>query len=169
MQRAAGLAHDDAPGARLNKFDALLVQTSTSVDAVLIAEMLSLFEDAHWTDPTSLELFRRTVDRLRTLRILQIVTFRPEFDPPWIGRPYVTALTINRLAYNQSLALYNPAVASSARDALRPRQSRDGLVLSRIGLMGARSPATRRTSASHPFVVSTAVIASLILDQASSN
>jgi predicted ATPase len=30
------------------------------------------------------------------LRVLLIVTFRPEFDPPWIGRPYVTALTLNR-------------------------------------------------------------------------
>jgi len=60
--------------------------------------VLMIFEDAHWADPTSLEAFGRIVDRLRTLRALLIVTFRPEFDPPWIGRPYVTALTINRLA-----------------------------------------------------------------------
>jgi hypothetical protein len=56
------------------------------------------FEDAHWADPTSLEVFSRVVDRLRNFRVLLIVTFRPEFDPPWIGRPYVTALTLNRLA-----------------------------------------------------------------------
>jgi class 3 adenylate cyclase len=134
MQRAAELAHDDTPGARLDKLDALLAQTATSIEhTALIAEMLSLpndgrypavdlvpqerrqrtlqalvwqlealtrsapvlmiFEDAHWTDPTSLELFSRTVDRLRTLRVLLIVTFRPEFEPPWIGRPYVTPLT----------------------------------------------------------------------------
>ena len=60
--------------------------------------VLMIFEDAHWTDPTSLELFGRIVDRIPTLRVLLIVTFRPEFEPPWIGRPYVTALTINRLA-----------------------------------------------------------------------
>ena len=60
--------------------------------------VLMIFEDAHWADPTSLEVFSRVVDRLRTLRVLLIVTFRPEFDPPWIGRPYVTALTLNRLA-----------------------------------------------------------------------
>jgi predicted ATPase len=60
--------------------------------------MLMIFEDAHWADPTSLEVFSRVVDRLRNLRVLLIVTFRPEFDPPWIGRPYVTALTLNRLA-----------------------------------------------------------------------
>ena len=57
-----------------------------------------IFEDAHWTDPTTLELFGRIVDRIPTLRVLLIVTFRPEFEPPWIGRPYVTHLTINRLA-----------------------------------------------------------------------
>ena len=50
--------------------------------------VLMIFEDAHWTDPTSLEAFGRAVDRLRTLRVLLIVTFRPEFEPPWIGRPH---------------------------------------------------------------------------------
>jgi class 3 adenylate cyclase/tRNA A37 threonylcarbamoyladenosine biosynthesis protein TsaE len=59
--------------------------------------VLMIFEDAHWTDPTSLETFGRVVDRVRSLPALLIVTFRPEFEPPWIGRPYVTALTINRL------------------------------------------------------------------------
>ena len=60
--------------------------------------VLMIFEDAHWTDPTSLELFGRAVDRIASLRVLLVVTFRPEFAPPWIGRPHVTALTINRLA-----------------------------------------------------------------------
>src|SRR5208337_200249 len=60
--------------------------------------VLMIFEDAHWTDPTSLEAFGQTVDRIASLRVLLIVTFRPEFEAPWIGRPHVTALTINRLA-----------------------------------------------------------------------
>ena len=59
--------------------------------------VLMIFEDAHWIDPTSLEAIGRTVDRLRTLGVLLIATYRPEFEPPWIGRPYVTALTLNRL------------------------------------------------------------------------
>ena len=42
--------------------------------------VLMIFEDAHWTDPTSLEVFGRTVDRIETLPALLIVTFRPEFD-----------------------------------------------------------------------------------------
>jgi class 3 adenylate cyclase len=67
--------------------------------------VLMIFEDTHWTDPTSLELFGRVVDRIPRLRVLLIVTFRPEFDPPWIGRPYVTALTLNRLGEREIAAM----------------------------------------------------------------
>ena len=49
--------------------------------------VLMIFEDLHWIDPTSLEALGRTVDRLRTLGVLLIVTFRPEFEPPWLGGP----------------------------------------------------------------------------------
>jgi predicted ATPase len=138
MERAAGLRHDDAAQAKLDKLDAVLVQSLTSrQDAALIAEMLSLpndgryptldltseqrrqktlqaltaqiealsrsnptlmiFEDVHWVDPTSLEVLSRTVNWIRALSVLLIVTYRPEFEPPWVGRPHVTALTLNRL------------------------------------------------------------------------
>ena len=56
-----------------------------------------MFEDVHWSDPTSLEALGRTVGRIRTLSVLLIVAYRPEFAPPWIDQPHVTALTINRL------------------------------------------------------------------------
>ena len=59
--------------------------------------VLMVFEDAHWTDPTSLELVGRIVDRIEALRVLLVITFRPEFEPPWIGLPHMTAITINRL------------------------------------------------------------------------
>jgi hypothetical protein len=49
-----------------------------------------IFEDAHWTDPTSLEAFGRTMDRIKTLPVLLIVTFRLEFDAPWVGQSHVT-------------------------------------------------------------------------------
>ena len=74
--------------------------------------VLMIFEDAHWTDPTSLETFSRVVDRLRTLRVLLVVTFRPEFEPPWIGRPYVTAVTINRLAQRDIEAMIDRVVGN---------------------------------------------------------
>jgi DNA-binding SARP family transcriptional activator len=63
--------------------------------------MLVLFEDVHWIDPTSLELLDLTVDRVAALRVLLIITFRPEFVPPWIGHPQVTLLTLNRLPPTQ--------------------------------------------------------------------
>jgi class 3 adenylate cyclase/predicted ATPase len=63
--------------------------------------LLMLFEDAHWSDPTSLELYDLIIDRVPALRALLIVTYRPEFSPPWIGRPHVTSLGLNRLAPRQ--------------------------------------------------------------------
>ena len=74
--------------------------------------LLMIFEDAHWTDPTSLETFGRVVDRVRSLPVLLIVTFRPEFEPAWIGRPYVTALTINRLAQRDIEAMIDGVVGN---------------------------------------------------------
>ena len=47
--------------------------------------VLMIFEDVHWIDPTSLEALGRTVDRLRTLGVLLIVTYRPEFAPPGLA------------------------------------------------------------------------------------
>src|SRR6516164_428819 len=158
MERSAGLLHDDTREQKLDKLDALLAQTSTSIqNAALIAGMLSLpndgrypaleltpqqrrqktlealtaqmktlsrqkpvlmiFEDAQWADPTSLEAFGRVVDRIRTLRVLLLVTFRPEFDAPWVGRPYVTALTINRLAEHEASAMIDRVVGDSQLSA----------------------------------------------------
>src|SRR5262249_20694124 len=148
---AAGLLPDDTPQQNLDKLDALLAQTSTSIqDAALIAEMLSLqndgryptleltpqqrrqktlealttqieilsrqnpvlmiFEDAHWADPSSLEAFGQVIDRIRTLKVLLLVTFRSEFDAPWVGRPYFTALIINRLAEREAGAIIDRVV-----------------------------------------------------------
>jgi class 3 adenylate cyclase len=67
--------------------------------------VLMIFEDVHWTDPTSLEVFSRCLDRIATLRVLLIVTFRPEFEPPWIGRSHVTALTLNRFGGREIAAM----------------------------------------------------------------
>jgi class 3 adenylate cyclase/tetratricopeptide (TPR) repeat protein len=63
--------------------------------------VLMLFEDAQWSDPTSVELLDLIVDRVPALPVFLIITFRPEFTAPWIGRPHVTALGLNRLAPRQ--------------------------------------------------------------------
>src|SRR6202008_4235181 len=59
--------------------------------------VLMVFEDVHWIDPTSLDLLDLIVDRVATLRVLLIITFRPEFAPPWIGRSHVTSMSLSRL------------------------------------------------------------------------
>jgi class 3 adenylate cyclase/predicted ATPase len=158
MERAAGLAYDDEPQAKLDKLDGVLAQTSTSTeDAALFAEMLSLpndgrypaldltpdqrrqktlealtsrlaqlasqqpvlviFEDAHWIDPTSLEVLGRVVDRIKTLPALLIVTFRPEFNAPWVGPSHVTSLTLNRLGEREAAAIIAHLVGNEALPA----------------------------------------------------
>jgi class 3 adenylate cyclase len=74
--------------------------------------VLMIFEDVHWADPTSLDVFGLVVDRIRTLRVLLLVTFRPEFEAPWVGRPYVTALTINRLTEREVSAIIDRIVGN---------------------------------------------------------
>ena len=56
--------------------------------------VLMTAEDAHWFDPTSLELFDRIVERIERLPVLLVVTFRPDFAPRWTGLPHVTLLTL---------------------------------------------------------------------------
>ena len=60
--------------------------------------VLMVFEDIHWSDPTTRESLDLLIERLPNLRVLAILTFRPEFAPPWIGRPHVTLISLNRLS-----------------------------------------------------------------------
>ena len=87
---------------RQKTLEALTAQLETLSS---IKPVLMIFEDAHWTDPTSMEALGRAVDRIRTIRLLLIVTYRPEFEPPWIGQPHVTALTLNRLGEREIAAM----------------------------------------------------------------
>ena len=59
--------------------------------------VVTVWEDAHWLDPTSRELLDLTVEHVRSLPVLLIVTFRPELQPPWAGQPQVSMLALNRL------------------------------------------------------------------------
>jgi class 3 adenylate cyclase/predicted ATPase len=94
--------------------------------------VLTICEDAHWADPTTLEAFGRTVDRIRTVRGLLIVTFRPEFQAPWVGQPHVTALTLNRLTASDIAAMIdrvsgNRLLPASIREDILERT--DGIPL----------------------------------------
>jgi class 3 adenylate cyclase/predicted ATPase/RNA polymerase subunit RPABC4/transcription elongation factor Spt4 len=67
--------------------------------------LLMLFEDVQWADPTSLELLTLTIERLQSLPILLVVTFRPDYQPSWTGQPHVTMLTLNRLTHRERATL----------------------------------------------------------------
>src|ERR1700751_1323561 len=79
---------------RQKTLDALHAQVETFACK---SPVIMIFEDVHWADPTSLELFGRGVSRIANLSVLLLITFRPEFEPPWIGQSHVTAVTLNRL------------------------------------------------------------------------
>ena len=79
---------------------------SSQVEALARSKpVLMIFEDAHWSDPTSVEAFGRTVDQIKTLPALLIVTFRPEFNAPWAGRSHVTSLALNRLGEREAATI----------------------------------------------------------------
>lgn len=59
--------------------------------------VLMVFEDAHWIDPTSLELLDRTIARVANLPVMLIATFRPDFQPTWVGQSHVTMHALSRL------------------------------------------------------------------------
>jgi predicted ATPase/class 3 adenylate cyclase len=76
--------------------------------------VLMLFEDVHWVDPSSRELLDRIVERVARLPVLLVITFRPEYQPPWAGLPHVTALTLNRLDRREGRALIKGIVGIKA-------------------------------------------------------
>jgi predicted ATPase len=154
MERAAGLARDDSSPAKLDKLDRVLKQTSTSAqDAALFAEMLSLPNDGRYpaVELTPQQRRQRTLEALvsqiealarstpvlmvfefRRLSVLLIVTFRPEFEPGWIGQPHVTLLSLNRLAPREVGAIIehivgnNPLPANIRQDII---ERTDGIPL----------------------------------------
>ena len=165
MERAAGFTRSDELSAKLDKLDALLERTGTSLeDGGLFADMLGLradgrypapeaqpqvrrqklfsalvaqvermarespvlliFEDAHWADSSSVEVMDRLFDRIADLQALAVVTFRPEFAPPWVDLQHVTAVPLNRLTRLEIDAL----VAQLAGDHALPERLRQDIV-----------------------------------------
>src|SRR5262249_51425412 len=67
--------------------------------------VLMIFEDLHWIDPTSRELLDLTVEKITGLPVLLVATYRPEFQPPWVGGSQVTVIVLNRLGRNEGATL----------------------------------------------------------------
>jgi predicted ATPase/class 3 adenylate cyclase len=88
--------------------------------AALLAQLDSLaarqpvfviFEDVHWADPTSLELLTMTLEQLPRLRVLLLITARPEFTPPWPGHAHATTVSLTRLNRRNGAALIERVTA----------------------------------------------------------
>jgi predicted ATPase len=85
-------------------------QTLAALVAWLAAEAerqpaLVAWEDLHWADPTTLELLGLVVEQAPTSPMLHVLTYRPEFSPPWPPRSHLTPLVLNRLERPQVEAL----------------------------------------------------------------
>ena len=75
---------------------------------------LILFEDAHWVDPSTGELLQLLIGQMQRLPIFLVVTFRPEFVPPWTGHSHVTQLSLSRLSQRQATVLVGGLTAGKA-------------------------------------------------------
>jgi class 3 adenylate cyclase/tetratricopeptide (TPR) repeat protein len=76
--------------------------------------LLLLFEDVHWADPTTLDLFGRLMDRLAEIPALLLMTARPEFRSPWRGRRDVSAMNLGKLTPAQSRSLIDEILGGKA-------------------------------------------------------
>ncbi len=82
--------------------------------------LLIVYEDVHWIDPTSLEVLSALVEWIASIPALMLITFRPEFIPPWIGRPRVSSIVLNALDDGDAAELVEHIMG----DAASPRLSR---------------------------------------------
>lgn len=79
--------------------------------------MLAILEDSHWIDPTTLEVFTRLIELASRLRTLIVVSFRPDFAPPWIGRAHVELLPLGHLGRRHVAALIDRVAGGKALPA----------------------------------------------------
>ena len=76
--------------------------------------VLMIVEDIHWVDPTTLEVLGRGIDRIKSADVFLVLTHRPEFEAPWLGRPYVTALMLNRLGQREIATMIDRVAGNQA-------------------------------------------------------
>jgi predicted ATPase len=119
----AGIRDFSPPRKKEQTFAALLDQLKALARQ---RPVLVIFEDVHWIDPSSRELLDLLIERVRELPALLVVTFRPEFQPAWLGRPEVTSLGLNRLDRREGSAL----VQAVAGNAALPEEVVNGAVRS---------------------------------------
>jgi class 3 adenylate cyclase len=96
---------------RQRTFEALTMQIASLAEQ---RPVLMVFEDVHWIDPTSLEALGRGIDRIKSTGVLLIITHRPEFEPPWLERAYVTSVNLNRLGAREIGAMIDRVAGNHA-------------------------------------------------------
>ncbi len=75
---------------------------------------VSVWEDLHWVDPSSLEFLSLLIEQIPTTKLMLVLTFRPEFIPSWKPRSHISQLVLNRLGKHQVEAMIARAAAGSA-------------------------------------------------------
>ena len=136
--------------------------------------VLIVFEDVHWIDPTSLDLLDRAVARIANLRVLLVVTFRPDFQPTWVGLPHVMTLPLSRLGRRDSASIIGgitggKALPDTVIEQILSHSDGVALFLEELTRMLVESGPLRETAGSYvldgslpPLAVPTTLQASLV-------
>ena len=102
-------------------FQALVAQVE---GLAALRPVLLVVEDMHWADPTTLELIDLIIEQAPQLRLLVVVTFRPEFGLPWAGRANTSLISVGRLPPRQCAEI----IAGVSRGMRLPRAITDEIL-----------------------------------------
>src|SRR4051794_9260243 len=124
-ETAAGLTPLDARTALLNTLEALLLANPPRRPLRLVVE------DVHWADPTTVELLGRIVAGIGDRPVLCVMTFRPEFAPPWAREPSVVDIDLGPLSAADVRAMANAVgdAALGSRELAWVEAAADGVPL----------------------------------------
>ncbi|MFQ5937711.1 MAG: AAA family ATPase, partial [Acidiferrobacterales bacterium] len=110
--------HDRYP---VSELDPEQLKKKTLEALVVIIQAMSaqrpvfmVVEDAHWVDPSTLELITELIQQLQASRSFLLITFRPEFESPWDVHGHITSLTLNRLGRKECVAMISKVAGGKA-------------------------------------------------------
>ncbi len=97
-------------------------KTQVALVAWLIEEaaqqpVYNTWEDTHWADPSTLEVLTLLMDQAPTTQLIVLLTFRPEFSPPWSNRSHLSHITLSRLGHRQTEAMVEQVMSGKALSA----------------------------------------------------
>ncbi|MGI9436020.1 MAG: adenylate/guanylate cyclase domain-containing protein [Geminicoccaceae bacterium] len=114
-------------GARYGDFALTPQQLRSRIIEVLIEQMLDqsrrqpvlcVIEDVHWSDPSIGELIGEVMPRIADQPIYVLITYRPDFTPPWPDYAHVSVLTLNRLGRGQAAEIVQSVAGPRLLDAI---------------------------------------------------